>query len=92
MTSLPTSVKDLKALITKAGLSFTDCIDKSDLMKRAQEAWNRLNGVTSGSGASANSNREVKYGGFDCKIMKTKEGQAKIDGILLIMHGLGVIC
>ena len=32
------SVKELKALITKAGLSHADCFEKSDLRQRAREA------------------------------------------------------
>ena len=32
------SVKELKALITKAGLSHTDCFEKSELRQRAREA------------------------------------------------------
>ena len=32
------SVKELRALITKAGLSFADCVEKSDLRARAREA------------------------------------------------------
>ncbi|CAH0365892.1 unnamed protein product [Pelagomonas calceolata] len=32
------SIKEMKALITKAGLSHTDCFEKSDLRQRAREA------------------------------------------------------
>ena len=32
------SIKEMKALITKAGLSHADCFEKSDLRLRAREA------------------------------------------------------
>ena len=32
------SIKEMKALITKAGLSHADCFEKSDLRQRAREA------------------------------------------------------
>lgn len=32
------SMKELKALIAKAGLSFADCVEKSDIKARAREA------------------------------------------------------
>ncbi|KAL3937055.1 MAG: hypothetical protein SGBAC_007751 [Bacillariaceae sp.] len=35
------SVKELKRIITNAGLSHADCIEKSDLQARAEEALNR---------------------------------------------------
>lgn len=35
------SVKELKRIITNAGLSHADCIEKSDLQARAQEALSR---------------------------------------------------
>mmetsp|Transcript_3826 Transcript_3826/g.5855 ORF Transcript_3826/g.5855 Transcript_3826/m.5855 type:complete len:117 (-) Transcript_3826:237-587(-) len=37
------SVKELRQLITKSGLSYTDCIEKSDLRTRAKEAIVELN-------------------------------------------------
>ena len=36
------SLKELKALIARAGLSYADCIDRSDLHARASEAQGRL--------------------------------------------------
>mmetsp|Transcript_3603 Transcript_3603/g.5274 ORF Transcript_3603/g.5274 Transcript_3603/m.5274 type:complete len:119 (-) Transcript_3603:232-588(-) len=36
------SVKELRQLITKSGLSYTDCIEKNDLRTRAKEAIGQL--------------------------------------------------
>ena len=36
------SVKELKALIKRAGLSFQDCFEKADLRTRAKEAAQKL--------------------------------------------------
>eukprot|EP00121_Abeoforma_whisleri_P017247 Awhi_evm1s15808 len=41
------SIKELKALISSAGLSSADCVEKADLRKRAHEA--RASGISTGN-------------------------------------------
>lgn len=36
------SVKELKAFITSAGLGYADCVEKSDLRRRATEAIGKI--------------------------------------------------
>lgn len=72
-------------MIAGAGLSFTDCLDKTDLIQRAQQAWNRLHGAPSAAEQQAGSEYP-----FPVKKLKTKQGEEKIDGVLLILHGFGV--
>jgi len=89
------SLKELKALITKAGLSFADCIDKSDLRARASEAQDRLSATatskTSGSGTPAG---ERAIAGYSCIVKGPSDlidgsGGAPADLVFICLHGLG---
>lgn len=82
MTNLPTSIKELKSLIAKAGLSSADCFDKVDLVNRAKDAMIRLNQAQKAKPKSS-------YGGFMTKVVQTKPNATSIDGILMILHGFG---
>jgi len=85
-------VKDLKALITKSGLSFKDCPEKDDLKVRAREAIVRLKETpheeeakrkASSGGSSA---RETKtMGGYPCVVI----GPQNPDMVVVILHGFG---
>jgi len=49
------SVKDLKALITRAGLSFSDCIEKQEFVKRAAKAQRILDNISQENSEQKNS-------------------------------------
>jgi hypothetical protein len=58
------SVKELRAHITSAGLSFADCIEKSDLRARAKEATSKA--ASSGaSGPSAPGSAPPSWAGME---------------------------
>eukprot|EP00041_Stephanoeca_diplocostata_P005864 m.69716 g.69716 ORF g.69716 m.69716 type:complete len:300 (-) comp16044_c0_seq3:252-1151(-) len=83
------SPKDLKHIIAKAGLSASDCVEKSDLVERALEACNKT--ATSAQNGSDGkrglvSGSSVDIGDFNCKILGTK---GKPDGVVVILHGYG---
>eukprot|EP00924_Labyrinthula_sp_SR-Ha-C_P003725 maker-scaffold_3-snap-gene-3.4-mRNA-1 protein AED:0.00 eAED:0.00 QI:37/1/1/1/1/1/3/106/305 len=80
---LPTSIKELKAFIKSAGLSFEDCIDKSSLISRAKQAQDRL----------ANSKQKfsplLTLAGLSCKFFQTNPAIKPISSVAIILHGLG---
>ena len=93
---LSRATKELRQLIRKAGLSDADCIEKSDLQKRAVEAQERLAQAQAnpshGPGASTSGPGSKKFSSYDCKVVHTKDPGAEIDGVLIILHGYGVSC
>ena len=97
------SLKDLKALIAKAGLSSADCLDKADLRARAREATERLaSAPASGSSSNAasggvSSNTDAvsnkTMGGYPCIIKGPADlidgSGAPADLVIVVLHGLG---
>jgi predicted esterase len=90
------SLKGLKDLISRAGLSSADCIDKADLRARAAQAQERLKASApktkpAGSGGSLDRiNR--KFGPYDCIVLGPADvlrGSATADLCVVILHGLG---
>lgn len=95
------SLKALKDLIARAGLSSADCIDKADLRTRAAEAQERLKasapktrmppgGVSGNSGSFERASR--KFGPYDCIVLGHSDvmrGSATADLCVVILHGLG---
>ena len=89
------SLKELKALITEAGLSFADCIDKTDLRTRAKEAQEKLKAAPAPKPAAAPSggfSQTTKtLGGYECIVNTPAEmlsgGTAEL--VVVMLHGLG---
>uniref|UniRef100_A0A7S4EXX9 Phospholipase/carboxylesterase/thioesterase domain-containing protein n=1 Tax=Chrysotila carterae TaxID=13221 RepID=A0A7S4EXX9_CHRCT len=94
------SIKDLKSLIEKAGLTYADCLDKSDLRERAREAERLLaasvakqatpQGGSSSQASSAFVTR--KLGGYECLVSAPAEvlnGSSSADFAIIMLHGLG---
>lgn len=87
------SIKDLKALIASAGLSFADCLDKSDLKNRAREAQKILDASPQSSQPSTKSGATSTrtFGGYECVVHapdQVGEGNAA-DLVVIMLHGLG---
>lgn len=95
------SVKELRALIDRAGLSYRDCVEKIELIERAQSALVKL--ATSGHtakpssrprGAAPTVSIHRKLSAYDCMIKGDKacieqhEG-ARADMVAVILHGFG---
>ena len=94
-------IKALKELITGAGLSTEDCIDKADLRARAREALQAKKASPAASAAPAVPSASAKpgerqLGGYPCKIellncddLLTAEAGPPADLLLIVLHGLG---
>lgn len=87
------SLKELKELISSAGLSFADCLDKDDLRNRAREAQEAIkNGPrSSASGGASPINQNKIFAGYDCIVSVPKDvldGSAA-DLVVVMLHGLG---
>jgi phospholipase/carboxylesterase len=95
------SVKELRSFITQAGLSFADCIEKSDLRARAREAARAKGGAGAsgnaggggaqppapvGTTAGAVSTRTL--GGYQC-VVNAPIGDDPIDLLCVVLHGYG---
>lgn len=96
------SLKELKALITEAGLSAADCIDKSDLRTRAKEAQSVLADKPAPAPALApepsptatsTTSTTKTFGGYECIV---KGASDLLDGsgppadlLIVCLHGLG---
>lgn len=80
------SARDLKNLISQAGLSTADCVEKSDLVARAREA--RIKSAANGGGGMKGlvPGSTTELGGYNCRILGTK---GKVDGVVIILHGYG---
>ena len=80
------SSKELKAVITKAGLKFHDCVEKSDFVARAREAAKVLE-----EDGAAEAPAEPppaaggKIGAFECLVL----GPEDPDMVVVILHGFG---
>jgi len=80
------SVKDLRQLISRAGLSSTDCLEKADLVARAKQAALRLADSPDQSAASA-SNGSKTLGGYECRVVG--DLTKPVDAVIIILHGFG---
>ncbi len=97
------SLKELKALIAKAGLSSADCLDKEDLRARARQASEKLasgGGEASGSAPAppptpSGGSDERTMGGYPCIVKGPADlisgagGGAPADMVIVTLHGLG---
>eukprot|EP00613_Pedinella_sp_CCMP2098_P026298 CAMPEP_0171714942 /NCGR_PEP_ID=MMETSP0991-20121206/18589_1 /TAXON_ID=483369 /ORGANISM="non described non described, Strain CCMP2098" /LENGTH=223 /DNA_ID=CAMNT_0012305767 /DNA_START=114 /DNA_END=782 /DNA_ORIENTATION=+ len=78
------SIKDLRSLITLAGLSFADCLEKPDFRVRAQEARARLS--AGGGSAGGEANKTAVLGGYECSVHQTSE---PAELLVILLHGFG---
>lgn len=84
------SLKELKVLISSAGLSFADCIDKGDLRARAREAQAALQQARAAAPpAAARSQRQI--GGYQCIVSGANacSEATPADLAIIVLHGLG---
>lgn len=93
------SVKELRSFITQAGLSFADCIEKSDLRARAREAAAKNAKASSSSGGSSGLRSDADVtaagavstqtlGGYQC-VVNAPTGDEPIDLLCVVLHGYG---
>jgi len=88
-------VKGLRLFITSAGLSATDCIEKSELVAQAKEATKRV--VLNAKNWNARAPKEPferKFSGLNCVCVegqgkRRKEAAGKYDLVFICLHGLG---
>ncbi len=79
------SVKELRELISGAGLSFSDCVEKSDLRARAVEALEiAKRNLASNIGTEAT--RSQILGGYECLVIAS---ETKPDLVVCLLHGFG---
>ena len=94
------SLKELKAIIAKSGLSSADCLDKSDLRARAREAVERLASASTsnsagsgGTSGSAGSTISKTMGGYPCIVKGPADllsgSGTPADMVMVVLHGLG---
>ena len=91
-------LKALKELITSAGLSFEDCIDKADLRARAREALEKKKSqpaAASSTPPQRPTRQERTLGSYPCLVQGPPEllaGEAAAppaDLLMVVLHGLG---
>jgi len=98
------SIKEMKALITSAGLSFSDCTEKSEIQVRAKEAQKKLaesgeslpkpppQVETSSASSAANVMNTQTLSAYECLLKGPREclveGSAP-DLLVVILHGFG---
>lgn len=91
-------VKDLRALILRAGLKHDDCLELSDLRERAREALAALAAkpavapTPAPRDSSAYTSRREAIAGFDCLVAGTAnvvEGRLAPDLAIVFLHGFG---
>ena len=92
------SVKELRSYITQAGMSFADCIEKSDLRARAKEAAAKGGSVKVGGGgggaaaapapAPAGAVSTRRLAGYEC-VINAPAGEGAIDMLCIVLHGYG---
>ncbi|KAL1522478.1 hypothetical protein AB1Y20_017466 [Prymnesium parvum] len=86
------SLKELKALIARAGLSSEDCIDKADLRSRAREAQEVLTRAPAPAPTPSGPFQTVKtFGGYQCGVRAPSDvlNGAMADLLVVVLHGLG---
>ncbi|KAG8467092.1 hypothetical protein KFE25_000408 [Diacronema lutheri] len=95
------NIKELRAFISSAGLSYDDCFEITDLRARAQEASERLAtrrpppppraGQSAAAGAPLQAEKRA-YFGYECSLMGPADvlsGHATPRLIVVFLHGLG---
>lgn len=80
------SIKALRELITSAGLSYGDCLEKTDLKNRAREALTR--NAEKAKTAVPPSFRTKVFAGYECTLSKNCDGQ-EVDLAVVLLHGFG---
>lgn len=83
------SIKELKAVITKAGLSFAGCSEKAELRDRAREAQARLMAARATKAPSPTSERKVVAGWETRYEYWNGGGEGDVDLAIVLMHGIG---
>jgi len=99
------SVKELKEVISSAGLSMAGCVEKSDLRAKATEALNVLDIKSRLDNSNQNNKKEMNTSskptnstqiqttdlhlGYDCKVLSKSEEARPCDGLVIILHGFG---
>lgn len=82
------SIKELKALVSKAGLSFADCAEKSELRDRAREAAARLAGTTTRPTSSTPATASIA--GWETRFeYMNGGGERDVELGIVLMHGIG---
>ena len=89
-------IRDLKELISSAGLSFEDCLDKADLRARAREAVEvQKNRPPPAGPAPPAGGATRQLGGYPCivkgpaDLLAGEEGAKPADLLIVMLHGLG---
>ena len=88
-------IKALRELISSAGLSYEDCIEKSDLRARAREALEVKKSKPPPAAASASSGGTREFGGYSCivkgpaDLLAGDASAAPADLLVICLHGLG---
>mmetsp|Transcript_19222 Transcript_19222/g.31544 ORF Transcript_19222/g.31544 Transcript_19222/m.31544 type:complete len:287 (-) Transcript_19222:21-881(-) len=75
------SIKELKSIISGAGMSFEGCFEKSELVVLANEAAEKM-----ARDGGEKKDGKMKFGKYEC-IVRGMGG--KCDGIVIILHGFG---
>lgn len=89
------SVKELKALITSAGLSFAGCSEKAELRECARNAQKRLAAAaaakkTASATSGPASRTTVDIGGWETTYEYCNGGsEGDVDIAIVLMHGIG---
>ena len=88
------SLKELKAFIAEAGLSFADCLDKDDLRSRAREAQEKMKSAPPKPAAPSSGPAQTTktLGGYECIVNgpgNVLNGGDAADFVVVMMHGLG---
>ena len=80
------SVSQLKQYISAAGLSYADCLEKSDLRLRAARAKDVFAAREAAAGGGGSGARRRSIGGFDCLLVGP---ESDCDLVVVLMHGFG---
>jgi len=95
------SIKDMRALIVKAGLRHDDCLDKSDLRQRTREALvamppSSAGAEGAGTASESDSQSTKEFGTYQCIVKGPSDlisgaagGGAPADLLVIGLHGLG---
>lgn len=87
------SIKSLRSLITAAGLSFSDCVEKSELRARAREAQAVLSAAPAPSSGGAEGGGsldqcDLEWGNYSCCVKKPA-GDEPVSLVVVMLHGFG---
>ena len=84
------SLKDMKALIAKAGLNLDGCIEKPDIRQRAREALAAIAAKPAAPPPSGNAKHTL--GGYSCIVKGPADvlsGAVAADLAVVVLHGYG---